>query len=249
MLCLVLGGATMARAEIFGGDGLFIKFGGGFAPRTLPRDRDVPVTVRLDTAIKTSDGSSPPRLRRISFGVNRYGRITTKGLPVCHASELESTDSATALERCKGALVGHGGFDANLEFHGDEPAPVHGRMLAFNGRAHGHPAVLLHVHASRPADVTIVLSFGLRHPKRGKFGTELSTAVPKLASDLGYVTDVSLVFERRYRYRGRNYSFLSARCAAPSGFPGAIFSFTRGTFSFSGGKRIVTTLTRTCTVR
>jgi hypothetical protein len=249
LLCLVLGGAAVARAEIFGGNGLFIKFGGGFAPRTLPRNRDVPVTVRLHTAIKTSDGSAPPRLREISFGVNRYGRITTKGLPVCHASELESTDSATALKRCKSALVGHGGFDANLEFHGGEPAPVHGRILAFNGRAHGHSTVLLHVYASKPANVTIVLSFDVRHPKRGKFGTELSTDVPKLASDLGYVTDVSLVFQRRYRYRGRSYSFLSARCAAPAGFPGAIFSFTRGTFSFTGGKRIVTTLARTCTVR
>ncbi len=249
LLCLVLGGATVARAEIFGGNGLFIKFGGGFAPRTLPRNRDVPVTVRLHTAIKTSDGSAPPRLREISFGVNRYGRITTKGLPVCHASELESTDSATALKRCKSALVGHGGFDANLEFHGGEPAPVHGRILAFNGRAHGHSTVLLHVYASKPANVTIVLSFDVRHPKRGKFGTELSTDVPKLASDLGYVTDVSLVFQRRYHYRGRSYSFLSARCAAPAGFPGAIFSFTRGTFSFTGGKRIVTTLARTCTVR
>jgi len=249
MLCLALAGATVARAEVFGGDGLFIKFGGGFAPRSLPRDRDVPVTVHLNTAIKTTGGGAPPRLRRISFGVNRYGRITTRGLPVCRAAELESTNSATALRRCRGALVGHGGFDANLEFQGREPSPVHGRMLAFNGRSHGRPTVLLHVYASQPANVTIVLPFTVRHPKRGKFGTELSTAVPRLASDLGYVTDVSLVFRRRYRYRGREYSFLSARCAAPRGFPGAIFSFTRGTFLFSGGKRIVTTLTRDCTVR
>jgi hypothetical protein len=249
LLCLALGGATGARAEIFGGDGLFIKFGGGFAPHRLPRDRDVPVTVRLNTEIKTSDGSAPPRLRQISFGVNRYGRITTTGLPTCAASELESTSSATALARCQDALVGRGGFGASLELHGGEPALVHGRMLAFNSREHGRQTVLLHVHASKPADVTIVLAFTVRHPKRGKFGTELSATIPKLASDLGYVTDVSLVFERRYRFRGHNYSFLSARCAAPSGFPGAIFSFTRGTFSFAGGKQIVTTLTRTCTVR
>lgn len=249
LLCLALGGAAVARAEIFGGNGLFIKFGGGFAPRKLPRDRDVPVTVRLDTTIKTGDGSAPPRLRRIAFGVNRYGRITTRGLPVCRASEIESTDSATALERCKQALVGHGSFDANLELHGDEPAPVHGRMLAFNGRSHGHPVFLLHVYASKPADVTIVLRFDVRHPKHGKFGTELSTTIPTLASDVGYVTGVSLVFGRRYRYRGHDYSFLSARCAAPSGYPGALFSFTRGIFAFAGGKRIVTTLVRNCTVR
>ncbi len=245
----VLFGAAVAHGEIFGGNGLFIKFGGGFAPRSLPRDHDVPVTVHLDTAIKTGDGSRPPQLRRITFGVNRYGRITTKGLPVCGSAELESTSSSAALARCRGALVGHGGFAADVALPDREPFPVHGRMLAFNGRVDGGPAILLHIYASTPADVTVVLPFAVRHPKQGKFGTELSARVPRLASDLGYVTNVSLVFDRRYNYHGRRYSFLSARCAAPSGFPGAIFSFTRGTFEFAGGKKIVTTLTRDCVVR
>lgn len=241
--------AAVARGEIFGGNGLFVKFGGGFTPRSLPRDRDVPVTVRLDTAFKTSDGSALPQLRKISFGVNRYGHITTKGLPVCVPAALESTSTQVARERCRGAIVGHGDFDAEVEFPNQAPFPVHGKMLAFNGRAHGRPAILLHVYASIPADVTVVLAFSVRHPSKGKFGTELTAKVPELASDLGYVTNVSLVFDRRYTYQGKRYSFLSARCAAPSGFPGAIFSFTRGTFSFAGGKRIVTTLTRDCVVR
>ncbi len=249
LLAAVLFGAAVAHGEIFGGNGLFIKFGGGFAPRSLPRDRDVPVTVHLNTTIKTGDGSVPPQLRQISFGVNRYGHITVKGLPTCGSAELESTSSAVALSRCKGALVGHGGFDANVAFPNREPFPVHGQMLAFNGRSHGKPAILLHVYASKPADVTVVLAFAVHHPKKGKFGTVLSATVPKLASDLGYVTDVSLVFDRRYSYQGKRYSFLSARCAAPSGFPGAIFSFTRGIFTFADGKKIVTTLTRNCVVR
>jgi hypothetical protein len=122
-------------------------------------------------------------------------------------------------------------------------------MLAFNARVHGRQAILLHVSGSTPVKATVVLTFKVRHPKKGKFGTVLSTKIPRLASDLGYVTDVALVFNRRYTYRGKRYSFLSARCAAPAGFPGAIFSFTRGTFSFAGGKQIVTTLTRDCTVR
>lgn len=249
LLATTLSGAAIAHAEIFGGEGLFVSFGGGFTPRSLPRDRDVPVTVTLETSIKTGDGSRPPQLRQISFGVNRYGHITTTGLPVCHAALLESTDSPAALERCGGALVGHGKFIANVEFPNRAPFPVHGRMLAFNGSAHGHPAILLHINGSNPADVTVVLTFTIRHPKQGKFGTVLSATIPRLASDLGYVTDVSLVFDRRYSYRGKRYSFLSARCAAPAGFPGAIFSFTRGTFSFAGGKKIVTTLTRDCVVR
>jgi hypothetical protein len=249
LLAAALLGATVARGEISGGDGLFVSFGGGFTPRSLPRDRDVPVTVNLNTSIKTTDGSRPPQLRRISFAVNRYGRITTKGLPTCRPGLLESTDVQAALEHCRPALVGRGRFAANVEFPNRAPFPVHGRMLAFNGRAHGKPAILLHIHGSNPVEVTVVLTFTIRHPARGKFGTVLSTTIPRLASDLGYVTDVNLVFNRRYRYRGKQYSFLSARCAAPAGFPGAIFSFTRGRFTFAGDKQIVTTLTRDCLVR
>jgi hypothetical protein len=249
LLSTVLFGAAFARGEISGNDGLFVNFDGGFTPRSLPRDRDVPVTVRLNTSIKTADGTRPPQLRQISFEVNRYGQISTKGLPACRPGLLESTDPPTALARCRSALVGRGQFTANVEFPNRAPFPVHGQMLAFNGRAHGRPAILLHIHGSNPVEVTVVLTFTIRHPAHGKFGTVLSTKIPRLASDLGYVTDVSLIFSRRYSYRGKQYSFLSARCAAPSGFPGAIFSFTRGTFTFAGGKRLVTTLTRDCTVR
>lgn len=249
LLATVLFGAAIARGEISANRGLLVRFDGGFAPRSLPRDRAVPVKVRLNTAIRTTDGSRPPQLRRISFGVNRYGRITTRGLPTCRPQLLESTNPRVALERCRGALVGRGDFTANVEFPDRDPFPAHGRMLAFNGRAGGKPAILLHIHGSAPVSITVVLSFKIRHPARGKFGTVLTTKIPRLASDLGYVTSVSLEFDRRYRYRGRRYSFLSARCAAPAGFPGAIFSFTRGTFSFAGGKNVVTTLTRDCTVR
>jgi hypothetical protein len=249
LLAVALFGAAIARAEIGGNGDLFVSFGGGFTPRSLPRDRDVPITLRLTTSIKTADGSRPPQLRQISLEVNRYGRISTRGLPACRPGLLESTDPATALDRCRDALVGRGKLVANLEFPSREPFPVSGQILAFNGRAHGRPAILLHIHGSRPVEVTVVLAFTIRHRQRGKFGTVLATRIPRLASDLGYVTDVSLVFNRTYTYRGERRSFLSARCAAPSGFPGAIFSFTRGTFVFAGDEQIVTTLTRDCTVR
>ncbi|HMJ72711.1 MAG TPA: hypothetical protein VK471_05005 [Solirubrobacterales bacterium] len=249
LLATALFSAAIARAELAGENGLFVSFGGGFTPRSLPRDRAVPVTVNLDTSIKTSDGKRPPQLRRISFEVNRYGQISTIGLPACNPGLLESTNTQAALERCRPALVGRGQFAANVQFPDRAPFPVHGKMLAFNGRSRGRPAILLHIHGSSPAEVTVVLAFTIRHPARGKFGTVLSAKIPRLASDLGYVTHVSLIFNRRYEYRGKSYSFLSARCAAPSGFPGAIFSFTRGTFSFAGGQQIVTTLTRNCTVR
>lgn len=248
-LCGVLLVAGIARAEVFGDADLRVSFSGRISPHSLPRDRNVPVRVSLNGAIRTPEGVRPPQLRRISIAVNRYGKLSTAGLPVCATGLLESTGTELALERCGGALVGRGRFGAKLESPSLPPLPVEGKVLGFHGRAGGKPAILLHIHASKPIEATVVLTFKIAHPPRGKFGTVLSTTIPRIASDIGYVTDLSLSFGRKYRAGGERRSFISARCAAPAGFPGALFTFARGNFTFAGGKRLTTTLARDCLVR
>jgi len=240
---------AIAHGELVQNGNLRLIFGGRLTPHSLPRDRDVPVKVSLTGSVRTADGTRPPRLRHISIAVNRYGKLYTKGLPTCQPGLLESTDSPLAMERCGDALVGRGQFSANVEFPSQVPFPVAGKMLAFNGRAHGRPAIFLHIHGSNPVEATVVLTFAITHPRRGKFGTVLTTRIPLIASNLGYVTDVSLVFGRTYRYAGKQRSFISARCAAPAGFPGALFSLAKGIFTFDGGQRLTTTLVRDCLVR
>jgi hypothetical protein len=73
--------------------------------------------------------------------------------------------------------------------------------------------------------------------------------IPNLAGGLGSVTKIDLRIGRNYTYRGQQHSFLSASCPAPAGFPGAIFSLARGSFFFADGRKLETTLTRTCRVR
>jgi hypothetical protein len=245
----VLLAAGIARAEVFGDGDLRVSFSGRISPHSLPRDRNVPVRVSLVGAIRTPQGVRPPQLRRISIAVNRYGRLSTRGLPRCPTGQLESTDTQTALERCGGALVGRGRFGATLESPSLPPLPVEGKVVAFHGGHPGRSAILLHIHASRPIEATVVLTFSIRHRSRGTFGTVLTTTIPRIAADLGYVTDLSLYFGRRYTAGGERRSFISARCAAPAGFPGALFTFARGDFIFAGGKRVTTTLARDCLVR
>lgn len=242
-------GAGVAHGELVQRGDLRLSFDGRFAPNALPRDRAVPVTVSLEGSVATTDGSRPPQLRRISIAVNRYGRLFTRGLPTCRAGRLEATSSRIALRRCRDALVGRGRFGASVDSPSLNPFPVQGRMLAFNGRAGGRPAIFLHIHGSSPIRATVVLTFRISHPRRGRFGTVLATRIPRIAGDLGYVTDVSLRFGRTYRHAGARRSFLSARCAAPAGFPGAIFAFARGSFVFANGQRLTTTLVRNCLVR
>jgi hypothetical protein len=249
LLFTALCGGAIAHAELAKDENLLVAFNGRISPHSLPRDRDAPVRVSLDGQVKTTDGSKPPQLRQISIAVNRYGRLSTAGLPVCEPSRLESTSPQLARERCPGALVGHGHFGAHLDFPEQVPFPAEGTMLAFNGRRHGRPAIYLHIHGSKPVEITVILTFEIHHRAKGKYGTVFTARIPKIAADLGYVSDISLDFGRIYSYGGKRRSFISARCAAPAGFPGALFSFARGTFLFADGKKIVSTLARDCRVR
>lgn len=242
-------GVSLAAAQPVQQGDLRIGFDASFTPHALPRDRPAPVSIGLEGSVATTDGSRPPQLSRISIALNRYGRITTRGLPRCSAGELESTSSATALELCRDALVGHGRFGAEVDFPNQPLLPVEGKVLAFNSRQGGRPAVLVHVAASKPITATVVLVFHIAHTKQGKFGTVVSATIPKIASNLGYVTNVSLTFDRRYSVGGKRLSFLSASCAAPNGFGIAIFSLAKGSFLFANGQRLSTTVVRDCAVR
>lgn len=244
---LLAGGIAHAELEQSGNLRLTVR--GGFKPHALPRARLVPISATLETSITTVDGTRPPQLRRISFAINRYGRLSTRGLPTCDAGELESTTTEEALSRCRGARVGHGRFGANVDFPGRPPIPVEGKMLAFNAKVDGRRAILLHIYGSNPVQATFVLAFKIASEPRGTFDTIFSTVIPTIASDLGYVTNVSLTFGRRYRFDGEPMSFLSARCAAPAGFPGALFVFARASLGFANGRQLTTTLTRDCRVR
>jgi len=246
-LCLL--GAALAQGEQRQSGNLRIAFSGGFVPHSLPRDRPAPITVHVEGAIGTTDGSHPPPVRRVEIALNRDGRLTTTGLPTCTSAQLQSTSSEAALARCGPSLVGRGHFGANVEFPSANPIPAAGRILVFYGTRKGRPALLLHLYGTAPVQATFVLPLQISHRDRGQFGTVLAAKIPTLAGGLGSVTEIDLRIGRTYAYRGQRLSFISASCAAPSGFTVAIFSLARGSFFFADGRRIDTTLARDCRVR
>jgi hypothetical protein len=246
---LALLAAGPVQGELSQTGNLRISFSGGFSPRSLPRERPAPISVHVKGAIGTTDGSHPPPVRRVEIALNRNGKLTTEGLPACTSARLQSTSTEEALARCRPALVGRGRFGAEVEFPGVEPFPASGRMLAFYGTRMGGPALLLHLYITTPTRTTFVLALKISRRARGQFGTVLTAKIPSLAGGLGSVTEIDLTIGRTYSFHGRRHSFLSASCAAPSGFPGAIFSLARGSFTFADGRKIDTTLTRNCRVR
>jgi len=250
LFCLVaslLFFAFPASAELSQKGDLFVHFGGGISPKALPRSTRAPIAVRIEGQIRTLQGQSPPALRKIQIALNRGGVIESKGLPLCRRSEIELASGAQALSACGDALIGAGGIVARTDIAGQKDSLIRGEVLLFNARANGSPVILAHIFQKRPAPITRVVVFGVKHTA-GAFGTQITGALPPSLNSNGYLTSIFLTLQRRYTYRGRHLSYISAGCGAPAGFSAAVFPFAKVSMAFSDGRSLASTLTRTCRV-
>jgi hypothetical protein len=246
LLALLLPVGT--SAEVVQDDHLRVAFEGKLTPRALPRSGGAPVGVAMGGKISTTNGATPPQLRRVSIAINRYGRLTPGGLPVCRIEQIQPATTEGALEACGGSLIGSGNFAAKVLFPEQAPFPSDGKVYAYNGTYNGKPAILAHVYGTQPAPTSYTLPFQITHTK-GTFGTLLTASLPQVTSEWGYVTGLSLTLDRTFTFHGQKRGYLSASCPAPPGFMQATFPLARSTFSFAGGAKLSATLIRTCKVR
>jgi hypothetical protein len=241
-------GASLANAELVERGNLFVKFAGGISPTNLPRHTNAPIGVRVDGTVRTLSGERPPALRWISIEINRGGRIDTRGLPTCRRSEIEAATSARALATCGQALVGTGRYLAGVTFPEQDTFPLQGRILAFNTVIGGERAILAHVYGRKPFPNSRIFVFHIRKTS-GTFGTVLTAALPKALNRNGYLKRIVLNLRRDFIYRGRKHSYLSAACGAPAGTNLGVFPFVRVGMTFADGRKLASTLIRSCTVR
>jgi hypothetical protein len=245
LVLLVL--APGASAELTEHGDLFVRFHGGIAPTALPRHELAPISVGVGGAIKTLSGSQPPALRTIKIELNRSGRLDARGLPKCRYGELIAASPARAMANCGGALVGEGAYAAKTAFPEQETFPTEGHILAFNGVFHGQEAILAHIYGGEPVPIARLVVFHV-HRRAGTYGTVITGRLSATLNHYGYITMIALRLHRTYRFRGQARSYLSAACAAPPGFPGASFPFARASMSFADGRRLSSTLVRSCRV-
>jgi hypothetical protein len=241
-------GATLANAELVERGNLFVKFQGGIAPTKLPRTTNAPISVRVDGTVRTLSGETPPALRFISIAINRGGRIETKGLPVCRRSQIEAGTSKAAIAACGEALVGTGRYVAGVDFPEQATFPLQGRILAFNTVVDGERAILAHVYGRQPFPNSRIFVFHIRRSS-GTYGTVLTAALPISLNRNGYLKRIVLTLRRDYVFRGRRHSYLTAACGAPAGFTVGVFPFVKVGMTFADGRKLASTLIRTCTVR
>lgn len=241
--------AAIAHAELVERGNLFVKFDGGIAPTALPRQAKAPISVRVDGTVRVLSGERPPALRHISIAINRGGVLDTRGLPTCRRFQIEPATSQQALEACRPALVGEGRYVGALALPEQDRFPLQGRILAFNAVIDGQRAILAHVYGGEPVPNSRIIVFHIRREEQGTFGTVFSAALPARLNRSGYLKKISLNLRRTFYFHGRKHSYLSAACAAPAGFSGAVFPFSRVSMGFADGRKLSSTLIRSCKVQ
>jgi len=249
ILLALLAGAGAAEAVVVQGGGVRITVLSQVKPYKLPRQKPAPIAVFVAGHLASAMGGIPPQLQRLRIEVNRHGLLQSRGLPVCHPSQVQATTTRQALANCAPALIGSGQFWAHIVLPEQGDYPTKGRLLIFNGRRDGRPVLLAQVYSSHPFDSSFLIDFSIHHIHRGPYGTELAASLPESLGSWGYLDRIKLTLRREYTYKGRKLSYFNAACPAPAEARRASFPLAHVSFEFAGKKAIGGVVRKTCGVR
>ena len=240
--------ATATQSVIAQQGTLRVSVAGKLAPKRLPREGAAPISVSVGGEISTTDQSLPPQLDSMRIELNREGKLDSTGLPPCPYNAIQPGSSSRALSACRDSLVGEGSFTANITLAGQQPYPTKGKLLVFHSVEKGKPVLYGHIYSAKPFATSFVIVFSVQKLAKGTYGTALDAPLPAAMDAWGRLTGLQMTLARRYSFRGKARSFISAGCPAPKGFTMVSFPLVRTEFAFDGGKRLSSVLSSVCRV-
>lgn len=247
MLTMALGAllavsvAGMSAAETVTVGNLKFTADGGFSPKTLPKRTLAPIALTAKGKIETLDGTHPPALKEVLLETDKNGAVNVKGYPVCKSGQLQSTDTKAAEKACKKALIGTGTTNVEILFEESKPVPVSSKLLVFNGGTKGGKTTFfIHAYITVPVPAAIVTTVTIKKINKGRYGLLSVAKIPKIAGGSGSVTSFNLTINKKFTYKGKKYSVLTAKC--PDGKLQA-----HATGIFSDGTKASAEFVRTCT--
>jgi hypothetical protein len=214
---------------------------GGFKPEALSRTVLTPIAFTTEGKIKTLDGTHPPALKEVLVEADKNTAVDVRGYPTCTSGKLQSQDTAHAEAICKSAIIGKGTTSVEIAFPESKVVPVSSKLLVFNGGEKGGVTTFfIHAYITVPVSAAIVTTVKIEKIHHGRYGMLATATVPKIAGGSGSVTSFSLKIDKKYTYKGKKVSVLSAKC--PDGKLQA-----HATAIFADGTRASTEFIRTCT--
>jgi hypothetical protein len=244
LLVLAVVGLAIAKNEkpfVATVGNLRITANGNFSPTQLPRNKLAPITLNLSGKIETLDHTHPPAIQEVIVETDKNGAINAKGLPVCTSGKLQAQTTAKARAICKSAIVGEGTTSVEVAFPEQRPFVTKSELLVFNGGVSGGKTkVFVHAYLSSPVSAAVVVPVTVTKIHNGRYGLKTVAKVPKIAGGYGSPLSFSLKVGRKFTYKGKQQSYLLAKC--PDGHLQA-----KGVGIFSGNIRLAGSLVRTCT--
>jgi hypothetical protein len=225
---------------------LELTFNGGFSPKALPKKTLAPIALTAEGKIKTIDGTHPPALKEAVVETDKNGAVNVKGYPTCKSGQLQSQDSSHALAICKSALIGEGKTNIEVEFAESKPIPVNSKLLIFNGGEKGGVTTFyIHAYITVPTPAAVVTTVKIKKVHNGRYGLKSVATIPKIAGGSGSVTSFSLKIDKKFTYKGKKVSVLSAKC--PDGKLQAHVNATFFNYTTNETTKASTEILRTCT--
>lgn len=219
---------------------MILSIAGGVAPQILPRDSFAPVGFYSIISFGTVDGAQPPALKQVVVDADKDVVVDVTGLPTCRKSQLESRDTASAIQACPKAIFGRGRGTVQVAFPEQPPFSSTGPLVLFNGGEEGGVTTLyIHAFVNVPAPTAIVTTAKITRVHNGPYGTHAVFNIPPIAGGNGAVTKGELSARRIYTYKGKRHSVLSARCS-----DGRIVA--RSTFEFRDNSTISASFLAPC---
>jgi hypothetical protein len=230
VLSLLVAAATASAFHVHVQAGnLVLDAEGGFAPKALPKFKNAPITTHGGGTLSTVSGELPPILDTFVLEFDKHGALDTTGLPFCTKGKLVATDVAAARKACKDAIVGEGFGSAVVKFPEQKPIKVGSPITLFNGPKHnGDDTIIAHAHLDYPGPTTFIVPIVIEKIHKGVYGYRVVVKIPKIAGGYGHPISGSAKVGKKWTFKGKQHSYINARCETGH------FQ-VRGEFSFKGG--------------
>lgn len=230
-------------APVTSPDGNAQAVGSVISPKRLFQKTFTPGTLEVTTALSNSiaPGGVPSPTINVVIDFDKNAKIFTKGIPTCNPALLQSVSTEIALEKCGKAKIGSGTSQALLPV-GSKVFVADQTVTAFNGVPQGgKPVVILHSYGTTPVQTALVLVGTVENFNKEGYGPRLDVDVPLIAGGAGALTAFNVKINKKYKYKGKAVSFLSAKC------PKSKKLKTRSVFTFKDGQTSNPTYVQKCT--
>ncbi len=245
---LAVGVMAIATAAVFaanpagpGPDGNVQGWRATVAPSKLSKSKFQPASLNVVTDLSTTTASNgvPVPANRAVLDFDKNVKLYTRGIPTCTNAKLQNTTTSQAKGACPNAVVGSGKATVLIPV-GTTVFTENVIVTAFNGVPQGgKPVLLVHTFGSTPVQVSTILTGVISNYNKRGYGPRLDVQIPPIAGGTASLTHFQTKVNRKYKYRGKRRSYVSAKCANKR-------LKYRGAFTFADGQTLTPTGVQRC---